>query len=202
MPIPRINRWLGAALLCGALPLTAGILIFLTWLVTRWGLLQTAGFLIVLAGWPLLLMGSFCLVGYVVSSIRSQAESKSRIILKSLGAAAFLLINIPTAAAIISTVISIEARYAVTIVNEGSEPLDRVYIEGGGIREDMGTIPPGGEARRTFHIRHDGTLMFRAACGDRRFEKVVDGYVTNGIGGSRKIMVTREGVGVVEMPPQ
>ncbi len=57
-----------AAMLCGAVPLSLGIAIFLLWVITRWEALEVAGFLTIWAGTIFVAAGCIALDGYVDGS--------------------------------------------------------------------------------------------------------------------------------------
>jgi hypothetical protein len=194
MPTHRLTRWLASALLCGALPLITGVAIFLVWLPTRWKWLEPAGAVTMMLGWAFLLAGLFCLYKHIDNGLRSAPASRARILVPSLAALAIMLLNIPVGYTILNIVISIETRYTVTIINHTRESLDEIVVEGGGVREHIGTLPPGGQTRRSFHFRQDGTLMFHAREGNKQLEQTVEGYVCGGWGGETTIILSGDGI--------
>jgi hypothetical protein len=171
--------WYRLALLCGALPLIAGASVFFAWLVLRWEWLMWIGFPIIGSGIVLFFVGVFCLACYYASARNGDLESRRHLGRRLAVAVCLLLINFPTALGIVIAAENIHARYVVTIVNESAEPVEDVVVFGGGVNVDFGTLGPTARVRRSFHIR------------------VVEGYVTNGIGGEKLVRILPDGTVVI-----
>jgi len=176
-----MNRAYGIALTCGAVPLLAGISIFALWLVTRTG------------GIAILLVGSVSLARFFWLGSRMPGFPRRRLWLSTVGGASLLLSNFPVAGGISAAVIAIETRYTVVVHNASRQALDSVSVVGGGCDEFLGSIRPGGDARQSFWIQHDGELEFRATSGTTVYRETIEGYVTNSMGGHTTVTVNSDG---------
>ena len=185
--------WLRVTLLCGGLPLTAGVSSFAIWTIIRgaWGI--TAGVTILYGGLGLFTAGLFFLMQYVWLARRDRTTDRQRIRNNALLAGGLLLVNFPAAAGIFSAGVMILTRYEVTVVNAGPEIIDSIVLSGGGVNEDFGPIPPGHRKKRGFWIQHDGTLPITAKQGNRSLMGTVDGYVTYDMCGHKIVIFTPEG---------
>jgi hypothetical protein len=83
-------------------------------------------------------------------------------------------------------------RYTVVVSNTSQEQLDNLRVLGGGCDAGFGSMAGGTVARRSFWIRHDGVLVFRASRGADTIEHVIDPYVTNNGGGHTTVTVQRD----------
>lgn len=181
--MPRSYR---IALLCGALPLCCGLIIFIAWTQTRQWQLETAGFYTIIAGCFLFLIGAAALLRFCRISPAPQRRGP-----RATFAALILLVNFPVAAAVAYTAYWLDTRYMVTISNESGQPLSGAQVEGGGILERYGEIPAGKAVRRYIPVKTDGQLIFSSGGG--LYLTVVEEYVTGGVGGRRTVHVKPAG---------
>ena len=86
-------------------------------------------------------------------------------ILTTLRSAGLLLANFVVAGSIISVGIAVTTRYTVVVHNASDQRLDDVRVFGGGCDAAYGSLLPGATASRSFWIRQDGRLVFRASSG-------------------------------------
>lgn len=188
-----MDRTFRIALLCGLLPLLVGVSLFVLWLITRWDWLMVGGFLTLYGGLASFLIGAIALTRYCWAACRSANPPRRKWIPAALACAALLLSNFPTAGGIIAGVIAIKTCYSVIVHNASQHALRDVRVCGGGCDADLGTIPPGGLARRSFWIQRDGELEFLAVSGSTTRHMIIDGYVTNGMGGRAEVVVEQNG---------
>ena len=181
------------ALLFGIAPLAAGIIIFIAFALTRADWLMDAGVFTIYAGICSVTLGGVCLLVYVVSSWRREAIPRRRIVLRTGLVLALYATNFVAAGAAITGAMVISAQYKVTITNESALALEAARITGGGIDEYVGPIAPGKTVSRSFYIEHDGELVLTGMQGDDNVRKVIDGYVTNGMGADIEIVLKPDG---------
>ena len=191
--IHEMNRWLRFSVICGAAPLTVGVAIFLTWLLTRWDWLMLAGVLTIYSGLVVVAVGTIGVVLFVWKSVRVGHTPRKHVAWQALTVSGFLLLNVPVAAAIVASVIYIETQYVVTVINDSSAEVHSFVVSGGGVTIDIGTIAPGSEVRRAFIIKHDGELKGQGMQGGRPIEGIIEGYVTNGLGGNKLVRIQSDG---------
>ncbi|NOX54518.1 MAG: hypothetical protein GXP27_08780 [Planctomycetes bacterium] len=180
------------ALICGACPLTFGVAIFLLWLLTRWQWLMTAGVYTICGGLVAIVAGVVALAFFYEAASQTPTISRRRLCLSVAVCASLFLSNFLVAGGIIAAVIAIETCYTVVVHNSSTERLEDVRVFGGGCDEWLGAIPPGGTARASFWVQHDGVLRFRARSAAKTYSETI-GYVTNGMGGHTIVTVNREG---------
>jgi hypothetical protein len=159
------------ALFCGLFPLVVGVSIFVLWLFTHWPWLMTAGMMTILAGIGFVVVGflaldSFC---WKYESPTSPSPPKR--------------FNFPIALAIVATVVALVTRYTVTVFNSSQQPLQNVSVVGGGCDQSLGTILPDGKASCSLWPQHDGELRLHTVCGNTTHSDIIEGYVTNNMGG-------------------
>jgi hypothetical protein len=99
-----------------------------------------------------------------------------------------LLANFPVAGIIVCVVFVIKTRFTVTVVNFGSDPLDSFVVSGGGVEFEFGSVASRQTATRDRLIDHDGELVFHARRGGEEIEGRVEGYVTNNLGGHKRVV--------------
>jgi hypothetical protein len=184
-----MNRFYKIALLCGFVPLLVGISIFLLWLVVRWRWLAVAGFFTICGGFLLFLAGVIALACFCWAEFRKPNANRRRLAFAVLGCAGLLLSNFPVAGGIVATVFAIHTRYTVVIKNASELPLENVQIRGGGCDCDLGSIPPEGDANRSFWIQHQDILRFHAICGTTTYSQIIDDFVCLNGGGFATVVV-------------
>ncbi len=158
-------RLYGTAVVCGALPMAAGVgITFLFWL-TRSPVLPMLGMFVVLGGFLMFLIGCVALATFASRAWHHDREThrawRGRIGL------AFLLLcaNFPAARACGMAVEYFTSIYGVTVRNVGPTRIDSFRIWwADGLRE-LGPIPPGGTAAAKFSVDIGGPLEFREARG-------------------------------------
>ncbi|HYE97630.1 MAG TPA: hypothetical protein VEJ18_01915 [Planctomycetota bacterium] len=181
------RAWLRSAYACGALPLSAGVLIFLLWLPTRWGRLELLGLLTLLGGGFLFVVGIVSVVIYV--NVARRETPGAPVGRNALMAAGLLCLNLPVAGAIVIAAFHLKTRVTIDVVNDSGRALTAVVLSGGGFRLEAGDLPPGGRLRRHVRFASEGNVSFEARQQGRTL-RAADGYFSDGIGGHARILVT------------
>ena len=180
------------AILCGALPLTAGISIFLLWAWTRWDWLELAGIYTIYGGVGFFLLGMVSLARDFFDAWDRGDFPVSRVLLRTVGAGSLLVANFPVAGALVVSVVEFNSRYVAIVQNETDHPLHEVRVVGGGCDISFGTIQPGDAVQRTFWIQQDGSLELDANADGAPLSETISGYVTNGLGEITEVSVHRD----------
>lgn len=181
------------ACLCGAIPLIAGVSIFLLWLATGWDWLVSAGVLTICFGIALVMVGFLSLSVYTWRGPGEANASRGNFVWKTLACAILLVANFPAAAAIVVGVLTIETCYAVWIHNDTGAALVGVRLQGGGCDVTVGSIPDGEVVGKWLWFDHDGRLEMRATLRGSEVSGVLDDDVSGKIGGTRKVRVRQDG---------
>jgi hypothetical protein len=184
-----LNRLHRVATICGATPLFLGTAIFIAWLGFHWNWLIIAGVVMLYVGLGAVTAGGVALALSCRIALRTPAVPRRRVWLAAIGGTGLLLANFLVAYGIMWSVIALVTRYTVTVHNTSPVRLDRVRVLGGGCDASYGSILPRGSARRSFWIRQDGGLVFRAFGGDSALEQTIEGYVTPNLGGRMRVTV-------------
>jgi hypothetical protein len=152
-----------------------------------------AGAIVLYGGIVLVLLGVLALACFCRLAFRTPGLPRQRLWRATLAGAGLLLLNVPVAGGLTAAAIALETRYTVVVRNDSPRPLETARVFGGGVDESLGAIPPGGTVRRSFWIRHDGALEFRALGGTTRHAGTIDGYVTRNLGGVTTVTINPDG---------
>jgi hypothetical protein len=182
------NRAHRVALICGTTPLLLGMALFVVWLATRWAWLIVAGAVVFYGGLAVVATGVIALWISCRMAFRSAGVQRRRVWLSTLRCAGLLLANVVAAGCIIPVGIAVATRYTVVVYNASPRRLDGVRVFGGGCDALYGSLLPGANATRSFWIRQDDVLVFRASSGEDALEQTIDDYVT--VNGSGHVRVT------------
>ena len=109
------------------------------------------------------------------------------------GAALLLIANFPTAGGVVAAVMALQTCYVVVVENHSASALDAVRVTGGGCEAGFGRIAPGRTRRRWFWIQRTGELTLRATRDGTPVIRMVDGYVTGGMGARTVATVEPDG---------
>ena len=181
---------LRVATICGVVPLLLGVGIFVVWVFLRQAWLTIAGFMMLYVGLAAVSVGGIALFRYWWLAGRDSGTPRDGRRASVLRCAGLLLANFPVAAAIVAAAFAIETRYTVAVRNTSPDRLDDARVSGGGCDASFGSIHPGVTARRSFWIRRESALVFRASSSGQTLDETIDPY-THG-GGHLTVTVDRE----------
>ena len=187
------------ALACGVVPLISGITVFLLWIGSRWEVLKLVGFFIILAGLLCVLCGAMALIASLRQSLTLGYPIKKNLPKWVLITTIFLS-NFLAAGGIVASVLNLETRYTVQIINQSKQKLSSITISGGGCLINVPDLPADTTTTQHLHFKQDGSLTINAQVDDSELEQVVEGYVTNGMGGSAKITIDENKQILIEHP--
>lgn len=183
-------RFLKTAILCGAMPLLVGTLIYGLWRFTRWHWLEAAGLFTIPLGFAAFIAGAVSLLCHLKRELRVVERAKrGPLWVRALLVGGLLLINFPAAALYTLSAIEVATRYTIHVHNDSDQPVQSLVVTGPDIRVELGPLVPGQQARRHLHFRGDGTLDFSACQQELQFSGQLDGYVTGGLGGEKSIRI-------------
>ena len=188
-----MKRRLRAAVICGWAPLLVGIVIFLAWLITGASWLMFAGLMTIYAGMCAIGVGTILLATHVWLSWRQREIARRRLIIQTIAVLALFAVNFLAAGGAVAGALAIDSRYTVSVTNQSAVPLQSVRAEGGGVAVDLGDVPPGETVTQSFWIVHDGQLALSGRYGSKEVHAIIDGYVTNGVGGDVTVSLDTNG---------
>lgn len=178
------------SLVCGALPLIVGLVIFFLWLATGWSWLEEVGFYTLLGGLVFFAAGVIALIVWFLRAGRSKFPRRE----KAIVSAGVLLANFPVAAAIVWSVLVIQSTYHLTIKNNSAVALRGVHFLGNGYDLDLGEILPSEKLKLKLRpqVLGESSLILRGRCGNDSFTNVVEGYYEPGGGGNAVVTVSAD----------
>ena len=167
-------------------PLSAGILIYLLWLIAPYSFLMYLGILNLYFGFACLCMSLVYAGDEFIILIKKGAKKES---LKMLFWMALSLLNLPIAALIFSSASEIMSRYHLTITNSSNSALTNCTLMGGGVNQTISAIKPKETIKRTLHFKQDDELKLSCTKDDQVFTQLVEGYVTHDMGGEKNLVI-------------
>ena len=177
------------AIVCGAVPLAAGTLIYLAWRVTRWDALPGLGLLNIICGLVLSLIGVVCLIGYLIRELRQPRIPQATLFVQVLLVSGLLLVNYLAATLFVMSAVDLMAQCTLHVANESTSTIESFVLIGPGVRVEAGPIQPGGSTSRTLDFQGDGMLKFAAKQQNVSFDGLLVDYVTSGMGGEIVVRV-------------
>lgn len=186
----RESYW--TAIVCGALPLVAGVSFFLLWIYTRQRWLMAAGGYTMLVGPVLFAFGLVSLLFYWLRAPRNTPNEREQRARESLVALGLLLANFPAAAIIVAAFFVIFDRYVVLVKNESDRPLIQVRIVGAGSNFEAPQIESGGVRSYSWWDTSDGAIRFSAEHDGRPVAALVD-EISGDMAGKSSIVVAQDG---------
>lgn len=181
------------SVLCGILPMLVGSLILAGYAVTRWDWLALAGIFCIWGGLFSVFVGAIALVLAVLDTRRTGDARPRKVWGSAWLPVVLLLANFPLAVACTVAGLLLATEYRVQVQNHSRGPVEAAKIQGGGCDVLFGTVPEGASRTQSLWIDQDGTLQFSAIVGGRERSVVVDGYVTNNLGGDKVVEIQPDG---------
>lgn len=185
-----------ATVACGAVPLITGGAVFTLWYATRWRWLQELGLFVIFAGTVAFAAGCAMLLLHVRSRVRTAIERPTRFLARAALATILLLVNFPVAFVCCRVAWFLESQHAIAVTNAGSATIDSFIVTGPGINHEFGPIQPGNTSNHAFQVTTDGELTFSMTVGQTASSGIVEGYVTNDLGGDTRVTVNATNVTV------
>ncbi len=166
------------AILCGALPLAAGIAIFILFYFFQTAWLVSAGILNLEVGTISVAVGLLCLTiyaGYLYKKSIFKENGK-----KIIRTYALLLANFPVALILVSAGSDLMSVSTVKIQNNSSSAISDISLQGPVSRHDIGMVSPKKEKTDKIHIKGEGSVKYTVSIGTKTESGVLFGYITSG----------------------
>jgi hypothetical protein len=187
------SRLLASAVVCGAIPLTLGTIIYWTWRAKRLPWLEVAGLINIFTGLVLFTFGAICLAAYGFRESRTLGKRRVPLGWQIVLVAGLLLINFPAAAMYGISAMRLMNFRNVVIVNDSGKTIESFMLQAPGVEVEVGPIEPNKIAIRNLDFHSDGKLNFSAKQGDFQFGGQLEGYLTGGTGGETIVRVQPDG---------
>jgi hypothetical protein len=185
-------RALKIAILCGAVPLLLGTLIYTAWRFTRWPWLETAGLFVIFAGLISVTFAAVLLVRHLYRDFRVSRSFRTTNWFQVMVVGAILLLNFPAATIFTVSAINLVTRYTIHVSNQSGTSIESFVVTGPGVLVELGPIASGQRVQHHLQFAGDGSLDFTARQGQSEFSDQLEGYVTGGWGGDTTIRVLPE----------
>ena len=193
---------LRVAILCGVTPLITGFAIYVSWRQSRSEWLISAGFVNIAVGLVLFVSGVICLSMRSTRITSGGPDVHRRLSNFRKLAWVLLIVNFPAALLIALSVIDVQTRYTVTVINESSRPIQSLLLKGPGVSVEAGSISPKKSLRKHLQFSGDGSLDFEIRSEQSKTNGVVEDYVTGGLGGAKTIRINGDGSIKLEPVPR
>lgn len=185
-----MKTWYRFALFCGLEPLLLGVVIFVTWLVTRARWLEFAGLINMMIGSCLVWVGLICLGVYAHKSRQQQLRGYVRRCLLALG---IMLVNYPVAITFILIAEHLISESTAQVENRSGLLVEDFRLTEREKEYQMGDIEPGTRIERKFHFRHEGAVNYSFVLDHTPHSGIMFGYVTSGIGVTAVMIIDESG---------
>ena len=172
------------------MPLSTGILIFICWLVTRTHWLKMAGLVTLYIGLGVFVIGVICLVIYFVQSRNNAALGYWK---KSAVSLLILLSNFPVYSAIMGAAIYVVGTSTVIIENQSTISIKKVILSVQGNIFNIGSVLPNEKIKKNIHFQSEGAVHYSFTREKDKYEGVMFGYVTGGMGNTAIMVITESG---------
>lgn len=187
-------RLLNITFVCGAIPLLIGIAIYVSWYFTRAEWLMIAGLVNIGAGLVMFLVGVVCLSMRSTRMRTDDPTVRRRLSVSRKLAWTLLVANFPAAILITLAAVNAMTRYSVTVINQGTKPIESFILTGPGVSVQLGPISPKEEKTRHLHFKGDGVLDFDCRQEGKQFNGQLEGYVTGSMGCVKTVRITNGAV--------
>ena len=179
---------------CALLPMAAGLIVTVAWLLTQATTLEMIGFFVILVGVVMFFVGMLCCLFETARGLRSQRAWRTWLPRVAL-AAGLLLANFPLAAACVS-VTTLSRVHATN--NSAAVVTNLVVSDPAGNTWQLGPIAPGKSTWRMMWLDGEGAVTYTATTnltsGAVTSSGTLDGYITGpGTGGTYRITINPDG---------
>jgi hypothetical protein len=174
-PSDIFRPWLKWARILGCLPLAAGAVVLLLWVLTRNEIVELlGGILVVPLGILSILCGMVCLGIYIYLSWRDgKGPPIAWAVISTLG---LFAINYPAKVAAVYATQVLSGMSSVVVANLSDKLLTNVRLLAGEETIKLKDVPPGASVRRSFVIPGRCTLRFLARHGGDQLSEPVAAY--------------------------
>ncbi len=180
------------AMLCGILPMTVGVSIYILYEITRWDVLVLAGLFTVYGGLACAALGFICIIAYAFKR-HAAGEMWGLGVGKAVGV---ILLNIPVCVIVVHLSLLSVTRmdsYTVVLENKGEDVVAHFELETPGGAVGIEGIAPGESESVRLSFEDPGSITYRAEVGNDLLEGVIENHVANSGGGKKSIITFSDG---------
>ena len=175
--------------ICWGVPLLAATIGLFAYWQTRAQFLVDIGFLLLVAGFILTIVGIGCVLLFLLLNMRSTEPERQTGRRRGFIAMALILLNIPVALVYVFVGGHLASRIYLEIVNESPYRLNQVLIINIAHREELGELDPGEKIETYYKLRQEGGVRIQISLNNQVKEATITDYaVMFGLDDSRIIV--------------
>lgn len=162
------------SIFCGAIPAVFGSAIFIAWAMAPLPVFQIAGFILILTGATLFVIGFASL--WLHARLARQAGLLRQKPIRR--AAALLLVNLPLCALYVFIWVAVHSADFVLIRNATALPIKNLILtDSSGNTFPLRSVPSGAERTSCSRFRGEGAVKYSFSIGDKQRSGLLSGYV-------------------------
>ncbi len=175
--------------ICWGVPLLAATIGLFAYWRTRAEFLVDIGFLLLVAGFILALVGIGCVLLFLLLNMRSEEPGRQKGRRKGFIAIALILLNVPLAFFYSLIGGHLASQIYLEIVNESPYRLKQVVIISTAQRQDLGELEPGGKIDTCYNPKAESSVKIQIVSKNQTKEATITGYASGfGLDDSRIIV--------------
>ena len=178
--------------ICWGVPLLAATIGLFAYWRTRAELLVDIGFLLLVAGFILALVGIGCVLLFLLLNMRSEEPGRQKGRRKGFIAIALILLNVPLAFFYSLIGGHLASQIYLEIVNESPYRLNRIVIISAAQRQDLGELEPGEKIETYHHPRQESDVKIQIVSNNQVKEATITGYANMLGQDDSRIIVTKD----------
>ena len=164
--------------ICWGGPLLAATIVLFAYWQTHAEFLLDIGFLLLVAGFILVLVGIGCVLLFLLLNMRSAEPERREGRRISIKAMTLILLNIPIAFFYILVGTHLASKIFLEIVNESPYRLNQVVILSATQRQDLGKLDPGEKIETYYHPRQETDVKIQIVSNNQVKEATITGYAS------------------------
>jgi len=178
--------------ICWGAPLLAATIALFAYWQTRAYFLLDIGFLLLVAGFILGLVGIGCVLLFLLLNMRSAEPERREGRRISINAITLILLNIPLALVYVFVGGHLASKIYLEIVNESPYRLNQVVIISTVHHQDLGELEPGEKIETYYHPRQESDVKIQIVSKNQVKEAMITNYATMPGTDDSRIIVTKD----------
>ena len=164
--------------ICWGMPLLAATIVLFAYWQTHAHFLLDIGFLLLVSGFILGLVGIGCVLLFLLLNMRSAEPERLEGRRISIKAITLILLNIPLALVYVFVGGHLASQIYLEVVNESPYHLNQVVIISAAHRLDLGELGPGEKIDTYYNPRQESGIMIQIGSNNQVKEATITGYAT------------------------
>lgn len=178
--------------ICWGFPLLAATIVLFAYWQTHAHFLLDMGFLLMVAGFILGVVGIGCVLLFLLLNMRSVESERHAGRRISINAITLILLNIPLALVYVFVGGHLASKIYLEIVNESPYRLNQVVIISTAHRQDLGELEPGEKIETYYHPRQESDVKIQIISKNQVKEAMITNYASMLGRDDSRIIVTKD----------